>query len=208
MTIATLPLSDHHDTNISQKEYSLLKCNPNEVKKHLNALKNYKVPLISMKKEGVVKFFYYLCTGKCSFMKEIIIDSLEGLKEVADEVITSLDGRNIVAFCGPMGAGKTTLISAIMEHLGSEDSVTSPTFALVNQYATSEGEAVYHFDFYRINRIEEVFDMGYEEYFYSGDLCLIEWPELIEDLLPEEAMKVKIEILSPTERRFTIDATM
>ena len=103
-----------------------------------------------------------------------------------------------------MGAGKTTLISAIMEYLGSDDTVTSPTFALVNQYSTASDEVVYHFDFYRINRIEEVFDMGYEEYFYSGDLCLIEWPELIEDLLPEDAMVVRIEVLSPTERKFSI----
>lgn len=137
-------------------------------------------------------------------MKEINIDSLDGLTEVAEATIESLDGRNVVAFCGTMGAGKTTLISAIMEYLGSSDNVTSPTFALVNQYSTANGDTVYHFDFYRINRIEEVFDMGYEEYFYSGDLCLIEWPELIEDLLPEEAMVVKIDVLSPTERRFTI----
>lgn len=137
-------------------------------------------------------------------MKEIVVDSLDGLKEVAEAVVESLDGRNVVAFCGVMGAGKTTLISAIMEHFGSDDTVTSPTFALVNQYGTAEGEVVYHFDFYRINRIEEVFDMGYEEYFYSGDLCLIEWPELIEDLLPEDAMAVRIEVLSPTERKFTI----
>lgn len=137
-------------------------------------------------------------------MKEIIIDSLDELKEVAKEVIESLNGRNIVAFCGAMGAGKTTLISSIMEYLGSEDTVTSPTFALVNQYRTATEEVVYHFDFYRINRIEEVFDMGYEEYFYSNDLCLIEWPELIEELLPEEAMVVKIDVLSPTERKFTI----
>ena len=138
-------------------------------------------------------------------MKEIVVDSLDGLKKVAESVIESLDGRNVVAFCGTMGAGKTTLISAIMERLGSTDNVTSPTFALVNQYSTDAGDAVYHFDFYRINRIEEVFDMGYEEYFYSGDLCLIEWPELIEDLLPEDAMVVRIDVLSPTERRFTID---
>lgn len=137
-------------------------------------------------------------------MKEIVIDSLDGLREVAEAVITSLDDRNVVAFCGSMGAGKTTLISAIMEHLGSADTVTSPTFALVNQYSTAGEDTVYHFDFYRINRIEEVFDMGYEEYFYSGDLCLIEWPELIEDLLPDNAMVVRIEVLSPTSRRFLI----
>ena len=137
-------------------------------------------------------------------MKELKIDSLDELKSVAEAVIESLDGRNVVAFCGAMGAGKTTLISAIMEYLGSDDTVTSPTFALVNQYGTAGGDTVYHFDFYRINRIEEVFDMGYEEYFYSGDLCLIEWPELIEELLPEDAMVVRIEVLSPTERNFTI----
>ena len=137
-------------------------------------------------------------------MKQIRANSLDELGAVAQEILASLDGRSVVAFCGAMGAGKTTLISAIMEQLGSEDTVTSPTFALVNQYRTAEDEAVYHFDFYRINRIEEVFDMGYEEYFYSGDLCLIEWPELIEELLPEDAMVVRIEVLSPTEREFII----
>ena len=101
-------------------------------------------------------------------MKEIVIDSLSELERVAEEVIDSLEGRSVVAFCGAMGAGKTTLISAIMRVLGSEDTVTSPTFALVNQYSTASADTVYHFDFYRINRIEEVFDMGYEEYFYSS----------------------------------------
>lgn len=138
-------------------------------------------------------------------MKEIVIASLDELKDVAEAVIESLDGRNVVALFGAMGAGKTTLISAIMEHLGSTDNVTSPTFALVNQYSTAANEPVYHFDFYRINRIEEAFDMGYEEYFYSGDLCLVEWPELVEQLLPEDAMVVKIDILSPTERKFSIN---
>ena len=137
-------------------------------------------------------------------MKEIVIDSLDELKDVAEAVIDSLDDRNVVALFGAMGAGKTTLISAIMEYLGSTDNVTSPTFALVNQYNTASNAPVYHFDFYRINRIEEAFDMGYEEYFYSGDLCLVEWPELVEQLLPEDAMVVKIEVLSPTKRKFTI----
>ncbi len=137
-------------------------------------------------------------------MKQIRANSLEDLAHVAQEILASLEGRSVVAFCGAMGAGKTTLISAIMEQLGSSDSVTSPTFALVNQYDTADGDTVYHFDFYRINRIEEDFDMGYEEYFYSGDLCLIEWPELVENLLPDDAMVVRIDILSPTERQFTI----
>ena len=141
---------------------------------------------------------------KVTNMKQIRANSLEDLAHVAQEILASLEGRSVVAFCGAMGAGKTTLISAIMEQLGSSDSVTSPTFALVNQYGTADGDTVYHFDFYRINRIEEVFDMGYEEYFYSGDLCLIEWPELVENLLPDDAMVVRIDILSPTERQFTI----
>ena len=110
---------------------------------------------------------------------------------------------NIIS--GFLGAGKTTLISAIMEYLGSADTVTSPTFALVNQYYTASQEPVYHFDFYRINSLAEAFDMGYEEYFYSGDLCLVEWPERVEELLPEDVMIVRIEPLDETTRRFTIE---
>lgn len=137
-------------------------------------------------------------------MKTISIDSLDGLAEVADAVVEALEGRTVVAFCGAMGAGKTTLISAIMERLGSHDTVTSPTFAIVNQYYTAERKPVYHFDFYRINSVAEAFDLGYEEYFYSGDLCLVEWPEKVEALIPDDAMVVRIEVLGDTERRFTI----
>lgn len=138
-------------------------------------------------------------------MRQITIDSLSDLPKVADLVLESLNGRNVVAFFAPMGAGKTTLISTLMETLGSEDIVTSPTFALVNQYYTETREPVYHFDFYRINSINEAFDMGYEEYFYSGDLCLVEWPEKVEPLLPEDTMVVKIEIIDENTRRFTIE---
>lgn len=99
----------------------------------------------------------------------------------------------VFAFYGKMGAGKTTFIKAICEEMGVDDVITSPTFAIVNEYETSEEDTIYHFDFYRIKKIEEVYDMGYEEYFYSGNLCFIEWPELIEDLLPEDATKVTIE---------------
>lgn len=98
-----------------------------------------------------------------------------------------------MAFYGAMGAGKTTLIRELTAQLGVTDMVTSPTFALVNEYQSEGGKVIYHFDFYRINRLEEVYDLGYEEYFYSGDLCLVEWPELIEELLPEDVVKVKIE---------------
>lgn len=138
-------------------------------------------------------------------MRQITIDSLADLPKVAELVLESLNGRNVVAFFAPMGAGKTTLISTLMESLGSEDIVTSPTFALVNQYYTAEREPVYHFDFYRINSLNEAFDMGYEEYFYSGDLCLVEWPEKVEQLLPDDTMVVKIEILDENTRRFTIE---
>ncbi len=136
-------------------------------------------------------------------MEKIIeIDSLDELDKVAKAVIESLDGRTVVALDAPMGAGKTTLVSQIAKYLGSEDDVTSPTFAIVNQY---EGErTIYHFDMYRIDKIEEALDFGSEEYLSSGELCLVEWPEKIEALLPEDTIVVKIEILSDTARRFVI----
>lgn len=137
-------------------------------------------------------------------MKRIEIDSLSELKYVAQEVVESLDGRNVVLLRGEMGAGKTTLISRIAAYLGAEDTVTSPTFALVNQYEGSECR-IYHFDFYRIEEIEEVFDLGYEEYFYSGDLCLVEWPEKIEPLLPDDAMTVRITVGDDEHRIFEIE---
>jgi tRNA threonylcarbamoyladenosine biosynthesis protein TsaE len=138
-------------------------------------------------------------------MKTLHIDSIRELPDVAEEVLRSLEGRSIVLFRGEMGAGKTTLIRAIMAELGSEDTISSPTFAIVNHYSTAQGEAVYHFDFYRIERPEEALDFGYEEYFYSGDLCLVEWPEKIEGLLPEEVMTVSIVADSEEERTITID---
>ena len=135
--------------------------------------------------------------------KIIEINSLDELDTVAEAVINSLDGRTIVAFDAPMGAGKTTLISRIAALLGAEDSVTSPTFAIVNQYEGRE-HTIYHFDMYRIERVEEALDFGSEEYLSSGDLCLVEWPEKIEPLLPDDTMIVRIEILSDTARRFEI----
>ena len=136
---------------------------------------------------------------------KISISSLAELSRVADAVIERLNGRNVVAFRAPMGAGKTTLIAEIVAALGSGDVVTSPTFALVNEYDTDEGGVVYHFDFYRIDRVEEAFDMGYEEYFYSDALCLVEWPEKIEELLPDDVMTISITIDSDSARTFEID---
>jgi tRNA threonylcarbamoyladenosine biosynthesis protein TsaE len=137
-------------------------------------------------------------------MKQIKIDSLSELSDVAREIIESLQGRTVVLFRGEMGAGKTTLISRIVEELGVEDNVTSPTFAIVNQYEGTECR-IYHFDFYRIERLEEAYDFGYEEYFYSGDLCLVEWPEKIEPLLPEDAMQVMIRVVDEDSRIFEIE---
>ena len=135
--------------------------------------------------------------------KIIEINSLDELDTVAEAVINSLDGRTVVAFDAPMGAGKTTLISRIAALLGAEDSVTSPTFAIVNQYEGTK-HTIYHFDMYRIERVEEALDFGSEEYLSSGDLCLVEWPEKIEPLLPDDTMIVRIKILSDTARRFEI----
>ena len=137
-------------------------------------------------------------------MKRIEIDSLSELPHVAEAVIEALDGRSVVLLRGGMGAGKTTLVSRIAALLGAEDTVTSPTFALVNQYEGQECR-IYHFDFYRIDSIEEVFDLGYEEYFYSGDLCLVEWPEKIEPLIPDDAMVVRITAGDDEQRIFEIE---
>lgn len=124
---------------------------------------------------------------------EIRIDNLENINQAASHFIDNMGRGRVFAFYGKMGAGKTTFIKAVCEQLGVEDVITSPTFAIVNEYTSeTSGDTIYHFDFYRIKKIEEVYDMGYEEYFYGGGLCFIEWPELIEDLLPEDAVKVNI----------------
>ena len=135
---------------------------------------------------------------------EIRINSLDTIREAAREFINHIGEARVFAFYGKMGAGKTTFVKAVCEELGSEDVITSPTFSIVNEYGISNhkksslnredlGGPIYHFDFYRIKKLEEVYDMGYEEYFYSGALCLIEWPERIEDILPDDAVCVTIE---------------
>ena len=129
---------------------------------------------------------------------EIKIESIETIRNAAREFINNLGEHRVFAFYGKMGAGKTTFIKAICEELGVEDVITSPTFAIVNEYSISQpiegiDNSLFHFDFYRIKKLEEVYDMGYEEYFYSGSLCFIEWPELIEEVLPEDAVRVTIE---------------
>lgn len=125
---------------------------------------------------------------------EIRISGIESIADAAKRFVDNMGAGKVFAFYGKMGAGKTTFIKAVCECLGVEDVITSPTFAIVNEYSSAEsGDTIYHFDFYRIKKIEEVYDMGYEEYFYGGGYCFIEWPELVEDLLPETAVKVTID---------------
>lgn len=124
---------------------------------------------------------------------KIVISNIETIRDAAREFVTAIGDRNVFAFYGKMGAGKTTFIKAVCEELGVSDVITSPTFAIVNEYESdTQALTIYHFDFYRIKKLEEVYDMGYEDYFYGGGLCLIEWPELIEELLPEDAVRVTI----------------
>ena len=122
---------------------------------------------------------------------EIRINNLDSLREAAREFISVIGDHKVFAFYGSMGAGKTTFVKAICEELGVEDVITSPTFAIINEYSGRDG-VIYHFDFYRIKQLAEVYDMGYEDYFYSCALCFIEWAELIEDVLPEDAVKLRI----------------
>lgn len=124
---------------------------------------------------------------------EIRINSLDTIHEAAKEFIKGMGDGKVFAFYGKMGAGKTTFIKALCEVLGVKDVITSPTFAIINEYTDGNDTPIYHFDFYRIKKLEEVYDMGYEDYFYSGNLCLLEWPELVEDVLPENVIKVTIE---------------
>ena len=124
---------------------------------------------------------------------KISIKSLDSSHEAAREFIKNMGTGHVFAFYGKMGAGKTTFIKAVCEELGVDDVITSPTFAIVNDYTSSKDDShIFHFDFYRIKKLEEVYDMGYEDYFYSGSLCFIEWPELIEDILPGDAVKVTV----------------
>ncbi len=131
------------------------------------------------------------------------VETLSALPEVAKELISTFPDERVFAFYGKMGAGKTTFIQSICRELGSKDNITSPTFALINEYNTAKMESIFHFDFYRIKDIEEAFDLGYEDYIYSGSYCLIEWPEMIEPLLPEKMVEVKIEVSEDGTRQIS-----
>ncbi len=123
---------------------------------------------------------------------KIIVKSESDLLPAARELLKAFPEGRVFAFYGDMGAGKTTFIKAICHSLGVMDIVQSPTFSIINEYKTSTGESIFHFDFYRIKKLEEVFDIGYEDYIYSGDYCFVEWPELIESLLPDDAIRIRI----------------
>ena len=139
---------------------------------------------------------------------EIKINDLNSIHEAARQFVDVIGDRRVFAFYGQMGAGKTTFIKAICEVLGVEDVITSPTFAIINEYSLTSHlfplTTIYHFDFYRIKKLEEVYDMGYEDYFYSGALCFIEWPELIEEVLPSDAVKVTITQNPDASRTITL----
>jgi len=132
------------------------------------------------------------------------IKSLADISNVAKEFISQMGDHKVFLFYGSMGAGKTTFIKAICEELGVEDVINSPTFAIINEYSTNEGEQIFHFDFYRINKIEEAYDFGYEDYFYSGNLCFIEWPEKIKELIPPDAIEVYIIENEKGEREISV----
>jgi len=131
---------------------------------------------------------------KVGKMNEIILKQLNDLDRVAAQFFESLPNHRHFAFYGEMGAGKTTFIKALCNQLQVTDMVTSPTFAIINEYQTAHSLKVFHFDFYRIKNLEEVYNLGYEDYFYSDQYCFIEWPELVEELLPEHIVKVRISV--------------
>lgn len=124
---------------------------------------------------------------------EIIIKDIKEIRLAAREFLKFIGNNKVFAFQGSMGVGKTTFIKAVCEELGVIETVGSPTFAIINEYKDNRGNSIYHFDFYRINKLEEVYDFGYEEYFYSGNLCFIEWPELVESVLPDNTVRISLE---------------
>ena len=136
--------------------------------------------------------------------KQIHIAGLEDLQRAAKEFLDAVKGHSLIAFYAPMGAGKTTFTTALCKELGvEEDAVSSPTFAIVNEYRGAGARSIFHFDFYRIERPEEALDIGLYDYLDSGELCLMEWPENIESLLPEETLRVHISVLPDGSRNLS-----
>lgn len=144
---------------------------------------------------------YYFCLY--SLKMDIEVNSLANLPVVAQQLSDFAGSEKVFIFEGDMGAGKTTFIKIFCKHLGIEDVVSSPTYSIVNEYESPDGP-VFHFDFYRIKDIREAYDLGYEEYFYGSGICLIEWPERVEELLPENYIKVEINVLAEDRRLFKL----
>lgn len=138
-------------------------------------------------------------------MGKIIIKDIPDLGRAAGEFLRQTRGVRIYAFYGSMGAGKTTFISAVCAALGVQDEVASPTFTIVNEYRAADGTLVYHFDFYRIDKVSEALDIGYSEYIDSDGICLMEWPEKIEELIPEDALRVHITEEADGSRTLSFD---
>jgi tRNA threonylcarbamoyladenosine biosynthesis protein TsaE len=138
-------------------------------------------------------------------MKTYLIDKLEDLELPAQDLVTQLREQPVACFYGEMGAGKTTFIKLLCEKMGVEDVTSSPTFSIVNEYIKGDGDSLYHFDFYRIKNLEEAQDVGVEEYLYSGDICLIEWPEMINALIPDEHLEINIKLVDGNKRSLTIN---
>ncbi len=141
-------------------------------------------------------------------MDPLIIPDIRSLDVAAKDFLKYFTAPSVFAFYGEMGAGKTTFIKALCKRLQVEDVVTSPTFALVNEYTTSQNRKVFHLDFYRIESVNEVFDLGYEEYFYQHNYCFIEWPELIEILLPQDTVRVSVKVGKDGARIISVDQTL
>ena len=137
--------------------------------------------------------------------QEITIQGIKDIDRAAEEFLRKIGDRKLVAFFAPMGAGKTTFTTAICRALGVTDPVGSPTFAIVNEYMRADGEPMYHFDFYRINKLSEAMDIGLDDYLYSGCLCIMEWPENIEELLPEDTLRVDIRVNPDGSRTLSWD---
>lgn len=135
---------------------------------------------------------------------EYIARAEEDLIEIAEKMLLDFGAKKVILFYGDMGVGKTTLIKILCKKLGVEELTNSPTFSIVNEYLSNQNKTIYHFDFYRIEEEEEVFDMGYEDYFFEDSFCFIEWPEKIPNLLPDDAVKVKIKLGDENNRIISV----
>lgn len=137
-------------------------------------------------------------------MTTFTVDNIKELEEAADKILTFAEDQKFFAFYGEMGAGKTTLINVICSKLAIVDKPSSPTYSIVNEYITKTNKRMFHFDFYRIKNLDELFEMGYEEYFYKGDYCFVEWPEKIESFLPKNLVKITLAVQPNLSREITL----